>query len=250
MVAQTQVVVVDDDVFKREGMSQRLSATGEIVVVDAVDQDTAAQWPRERWEWLDTVVVDVLDDRALGERGTDLYSGINVIERVQRLPVRCVAITPTCAHPLVQLRLMQATPDFLYHRWQLASPDDLREAVRFPDRTHKVKPPDRTVLERLGAARFLANDAVRTYLGSALYPHLRADISLDQLKRLGAPRRKVDDFKSAIVKHGYVSHLDADHGKNAPRRGEARWPEVRDLVLALLGRRDAPPTEFDLPWWW
>lgn len=241
-------MIVDDDVFKRDGMSQRLSATDEIVVVDAVDQDTAAKWPQERWKSLDAVVVDVLDDRALGERGTDLYSGINVIERVRRLPVRCIAITPTCAHPLVQLRLSQATPDFLYHRWQFASAEDLHEAVRFPDRDHKVRSPNPQILKPLGAVGLLANDAVRTYLGSVLYAHLRADITLSQLNKLGVSRRKIDAFRSAIVDHGYAPYFDALDIRST-YEADARWPEVRDLMLALLGRRDVPPTEHDQPWW-
>ena len=143
MADQLRVVIVDDDGWKRTGMASQLHATDLVDVVDAVDQDTAASWVVDRWTEIDAVLIDIFDDRAPGELGTDLYSGINVVERVYRLPVRCIAVTPSCAHPLVQLRLQQAHPDFCFHRFQLATLEALTEAVRFPGREQRL-PVNRT----------------------------------------------------------------------------------------------------------
>lgn len=250
-MAQLTVIVVDDDEWKRAGMVERLDATAEVDVVDAVDQDTAAKWTPDGWKDIDAVLVDVLDDRAPGEIGTDLYSGISVVERVARLPVRSVAVTPNCAHPLVHLRLHQAHPDFVYHRWQVATLEMLAEALRYPKGDHRLPEPDRNEIRMFGARKLLANDAVRTYVGSALYGKLQADVGLKELSRLGVSRRKVDSFKGQIVDHGFIY---SDTLSNLERKGRKvyeppRWPAIRDLMLTLLGRLDSPPTEFDKPWW-
>ena len=111
-------------------MGHRLASSPEIEVVDTIDQDTAAAQPLSAWESIDAVLVDVCDDRALGEVGTDVYSGISVVERVYRIRnLRCIAITPVCANPLVRLRLQHARPDYSYHRFELNSLDALLEAV-------------------------------------------------------------------------------------------------------------------------
>lgn len=218
---------------------------------DAIDQDTAASKPIDYWKGVDAVLVDIFDDHAPGEVGTDLYSGINVIERVARLPVRSIAVTPSCSHPLVQLRLHQAHPDFCYHRYQVASIDELTEALRFPDKHHRLPDPDPAEIMSMGARTLLANDAVRAYVGSSLYGRLTSDTGLKELKAAGVSRRTVGRFKDAIVRHGYksweaqpVAALDDDGAVGPPR-----WPAVRDLVLTLLGRLDAPWSEFDRPWW-
>jgi hypothetical protein len=255
VTAELQVVVVDDDIWKRDAMALRLDATKEITVVEAIDQDSAASWVRTRWEDIDAVLVDVFDDRAPGEAGTDLYSGITVIERVARLPVRSVAVTPTCAHPLVQLRLHQAQPDFVYHRWQVADLAELTAALRFPDRSHRLAEPSRAELGTMGASRLLANDAVRAYTRSPLYGLVQARSSLKQLERLGISRRMLDRFKAQIVDCGFVGAVAPESAtrdqENQPvgAAADARWPDIRDLTLKLIGRMDAPLTEFDRPWW-
>src|SRR5438045_2488613 len=104
--------------MKRGGICDRLDAR-HIEVIGATDQVTAATWPRESWRDVDAVLVDIFDDSAVGEIGTDVYSGIGVVERTRDLPVRCIAVTPNCAHPLVQLRLHHAKPDYCYHRFQV-----------------------------------------------------------------------------------------------------------------------------------
>lgn len=249
-MAELRVIVVDDDEWKRSAMAERLDATTEVDVVDAVDQDAAANWTSDGWKDIDAVLVDVLDDRAPGEVGTDLYSGITVLERVARLPIRSIAVTPSCAHPLVQLRLHQAHPDFVYHRWQVATLESLAEALRYPEREHRLPEPDKGQIKRLGGRKLLANDAVRTYASSPLHGKLKANIGLKELDRLGVSRRKVDRFKLRVAGHGFVyADTLSDEDRAREVNEVPRWPIIRDLMLTLLGRLDAPPTEFDKPWW-
>ena len=246
MASEHTVVIVDDDEWKRSGMRQRLDATAEIAVVEAVDEKTAASWPLDSWSEIDTVLVDIFDDRATGEVGTDLYSGISVVERVRRLPVRCIVVTPSCAHPLVQLRLHQAEPDFCYHRFQLAELGALSEALRYPARDHRLPAPDVDAIKSFGARKLLANDVVRTYCKSPLHGKLQSDSGHKALKSEGVSRRAVDRFKDEVVGHGF-DHTEADPPGAFDE--PPRWPVVRSLVLRLLGRLDAPWSEFDRPWW-
>ena len=251
MAGELKIVIVDDDEWKREGMATRLDATEEVVVVASVDHDEAALWPRERWRDIWAVVVDVYDDRAAGEIGTDLYSGINVVERVRDLPVHSLAVTPHCAHPLVRLRLQQAKPDYCYHRFQLASLDELREAVRYPDREHRLPDLDPVDVKRLGARNLKTNDLVRTFVASPLHGKLQSTSGLKQLDRLDISRRDVNRLRRQAVLHGY-HHFDTLTGD---RQDEylpddvPRWPIIRELMLHLLGRMDGPWSEYDKPWW-
>lgn len=235
--SEFRVVIVDDDEFKRAGIRARLDATPEVAVVADVDQDIAASWPEDRWSDVDAVLVDIFDDRGVGERGTDLYSGIKVVDRVRPIKnLRCIAVTTSCAHPLVQLRLHQAGPDYCYHRFQLMDLEAVMEAVRFPERGRRLPPPDSSTIKSLGAWNLKANDVVRTYERSPLYPKLDAQAGIKELKAVGVERRAIDQFKQQIVGHGF-NHLEA-----------VRWPAVRTLVLRLLGRQDGPWSEHDKPW--
>ena len=251
MAGELKVVIVDDDEWKRVGMAARLDATKEVDVVASVDHDSAALRPREQWNDIWAVVVDVYDDRAAGEIGTDLYSGINVVERVRDLPVNSLAVTPHCAHPLVRLRLQQAKPDYCYHRFQLASLDELREAVRYPDRKHRLPDLDPDDVRKLGARRMKANDLVRSFVDSPLHGKLLASSGLKELAREGVQRRTINRFRQQAVDCGY-HHFDTLTGE---RRDEylpdeiPRWPVIRDLMLHLLGRIDGPWSEYDKPWW-
>lgn len=251
MASDLQVVVVDDDAWKRDGMCSRLAAFDRITVADAVDQDSAAAWTSDRWVDVDVVMVDVFDDRAPGEMGTDLYSGIRVVERVRRLPVRCVAVTPSCAHPLVQLRLRQAAPDYCYHRYQISTLDELVEAIHYPARDRQVPELTRADLRDLGAERLLANDVVATFEASELHGRLHAQAGIKELAALGVSRHTIRRFRQEVVALGY-RHIDTLSGSAQDEyRAEdtPRWPVVRELTLKLLGRLDGPWSEFDRPWW-
>lgn len=247
---ELKVVIVDDDQWKRAGMRQRLDATPEVIVVDDVDQDSAAAWPLDKWTEIDAVLVDVFDDQGVGEVGTDIYSGIKVVERVRPIRgLRCIAVTPSCPHPLVQLRLHQAQPDFCYHRYELANLHMLTEAVRFPERNHRLPAPDAAIINGLGARNLRANDVVRAFEASALHGRIYEAVGHKVLNRgFGVSRRAVDRFKKQVVDCGF-NHLEVLSLDGHAYDESPRWPAVRTLVLRLLGRKDAPWSEHDKPWW-
>jgi hypothetical protein len=246
-----KVVIVDDDEFKRAGMAHRLASSPEINVVDTVDQDTAAAQPLSTWESIDAVIVDVCDDRALGEVGTDVYSGVNAVERVSSIRnLRCIAITPVCANPLVRLRLQHARPDYSYHRFQLNDLDALLEAIRYPDKSHRLPELPPQDVKRLGGSNFAPNKMVRSFVASPLHGHLQATSGHKELKAVGIERSAIDAYCTEVELAGY-NHIDT---LPRSRRKDLlyispRWPVVRSLTLKLLGRQDAPPTEHDKPWW-
>lgn len=246
-----RVVIVDDDVFKREGMANRLRSADDIDVAATVDQDVAAAWKPHEWRGVDVVLVDVCDDVALGQVGTDVYSGIKVVERVSMFEhLRCIAVTPVCAHPYVRLRLQHARPGYTYHRFQLNDEEELLRAVRLPDQRHLLQLLSEAEITELGGLGFRPNELVDAFVASPLHGHLRADSTHKQLKALGIPRSAIDAYCLRVIGAGF------EYGKTLPRnRGEGsqavepRWNAIRLLTMKLLGRKDAPPTEHDQPWW-
>lgn len=251
MSERLSLVIVEDEVWKREGMVANLAAHGGFEILAAVNHDEAFEWPRSRWSDIDVALVDVYDDHAPGEVGTDLYSGIRVVERMRDLPIRCVAITPSCAHPLVQLRLTQAAPDFCYHRYELRSLDVLATVLAWPDRARRPAAPDPHLLRRLGARELRANELVSAFETSPLHRVLRSTSGLKELSQQGVGRRAVNRSREIAVECGYLHFDTLDKESQAHYLVEElpRWPVIRDLILTLLGRLDAPWSEHDHPWW-
>lgn len=239
-VRALRVVVVDDDHWKRTAMAQELDSDPRIDVIDVIDQHQAVEWPLERWEGIDVAIVDVFDENAPAEIGTDVFSGISALDRLRDLPVRTFAITPHCQHPLIQLRIFQAEADWLYHRWEVNDPERLVSALIEPGVDHAPQRPTDEVLRLYGSRRLSANRAVTVYQRSPLSGLLRPGIGL---KSLYVPRRRVDRFRVEVAEVGF----DGTEGLSAvaPTRRAPRWPDVRDFLLTLLGRQSTPPTEVD-----
>lgn len=232
--------MVDDCHWKRTAMAQELDADPRIGVVHVVDQDEAVHWPLERWEGVDVAIVDVFDEYAPAEVGTDVFSGISALDRLRDLPVRTFAITPHCQHPLIQLRIHQAKADWLYHRWEVNDPERLVAALLDPQEDHVPQRPTDAVLRGYGARRAYANRAVRLYKSSALSGLLRPGIGI---KSLYLPRRTVDAFRVDVAGTGFDGTEELSTATRTHRA--PRWPDVRDFLLTLLGRRSTPSTEVD-----
>lgn len=238
-VARKRVVVIDDDHWKRTAMADELRRNSDIEVVAVADQDLAVLWPVEQWAEVDLAIVDVFDENAPAEIGTDVFSGIAVLDALRDLPVKTLAITPHCQHPLVQLRIHQANADWLYHRWEVNGPDQLAAAVLEPADDHAPQRPEDQVLRDLGARRARVNGSVTVYLRSRLAGRLRPNIEATEI----GTRREVESFRREIDETGFEA---TEHLSTATRNYVApRWPDVRDFVLTLLGRRATPPTETD-----
>lgn len=234
------MVVVDDDHWKRTAMAEELQRNSDIEVVAAIDQDQVLLWPVSSWDDVDLAIVDVFDENAPAEVGTDVFSGIAALDQLRDLPVRTLAITPHCQHPLIQLRIHQSKADWLYHRWEVNDPDLLASAVLDPEDDHAPQRPDLEVLRLHGARRAQANRAVALYLRSPLSGLIRPRVELEEV---GLSRHVVRRFRVSIAGAGFegTEHLtDATRVHKAPR-----WPDVRDYLLTLLGRRSTPPTEVD-----
>lgn len=234
------MVVIDDDYWKRTAMADELRRNPDIEVVAVADQDLAVLWPAEQWSEVDLAVVDVFDENAPSEVGTDVFSGIAVLEALRDLPVKTLAITPHCQHPLIQLRIQQAGTDWLYHRWEVNAPDQLAAVVAEPADDHRPQRPSDEILMEHGARRLHAGRAVDVFLRSRLVGRIRPDIGVDET---GLSRRSVGTFRKRIAGTGFDG---TENLSTATRNYTApRWPDVRDFVLTLLGRRSTPSTETD-----
>jgi len=222
-------------------MAAQLEARPEIDVVCQLDQDKALAWPIENWSTVDVAVVDVLDEFAPAEMGTDLYSGIMTLQRIRELAVRTVAIVPHPGNALMALRIHESGADGVYHRWELNDLDQLVRAIADPDPARAPARPDQAELAAFGArVSAKVNEAVGHYEGSLVYGLVAPDIGQ---KSLAVPRRVLDRFRGQIAATGF----DGTETRSlAGRRVLApRWPDVRDYLLRLLGRKDVKHTEHD-----
>lgn len=239
-VGTLRVVVIDDDHWKRTAMAQELDADPRIGVVGIIDQDEAILWPRERWNDVDVAIVDVFDENAPSEIGTDVFSGISALDRLRDLPVRTFAITPHCQHPLIQLRIHQAQADWLYHRWEVNDPDRLVSALLDPRPDHVPQRPKDSVLRQYGSQRAHTNRAITLYQRSALSGLLRPRIGI---KSLHLPRSKIERLRVEVARSGFDGTEELSTANRIHRA--PRWPDVRDYLLTLLGRQSTPSTETD-----
>lgn len=246
-VSTLRVAVVDDDQWKRAAIAQELEANQRVSVEAVIDQDEVLRWPEERWSSIDLAIVDIFDELAPGEIGTDIFSGIAALDRLRTLQTKTFAITPHCQHPLIQLRISQAAPDWLYHRWEVNDPERLIQAILNPTDDHVLLRPGNGILEPHGVVSLhtgrlaRTNDAIRIYEQSAIRGFLWHDVELDDLP---IDRGEVEQFRIAIAGSGFVGTeartSTIDRSVRAPR-----WPDVRDYLLTLLGRRKTPATEMD-----
>lgn len=223
-------------------MAKELTADSRFDVIAAIDQDEAVNWHLDRWAGLDLVIVDIFDELAPGEVGTDVYSGIAALDRLRHVDVKTLAIAPHCQHPLIQLRIHQAGANWLYHRWEVNDPQSLVAAILDPSDDHVPQRPDDALLMAHGAHRARANEAVSVYGRSRLFGRLRPGIGI---KSLGFdPRSRIPgNFRRSIARTGFEGTkplVTESTSLKAPR-----WELTRDYVLTLLGRRLTPASELD-----
>ncbi|MGH1489510.1 MAG: hypothetical protein ACRBK7_08985 [Acidimicrobiales bacterium] len=182
------------------------------------------------WSPFDVIVVDVLDEvKQAKEVGTDVYSGVSLIESMRRHQVRAtiVAITPTRTDPLLWERLVRSGADYVYERVDFQQSTDLVEAVMRPhDRFRPVSYP-KWLLSQQGLGEGAdPNRAVAIFKDSPLYGRVREGVTLESI----GPRREVRRLKEGIISTGFVG--------TGPR---PRWNEVRDYLLKLTGRLPVEP---------
>ena len=243
---QKRVVVIDDNTYAREGLRRVLDAHEDIEVVHAMSHDDATEWSDEQFGEFDCAVVEVIDELARNEAGTDLFSGIDALERLRRLPVTTYAVTPHRHHPIVEQRIYQSGADFIYRQFEINDAEWFVSQLISPDDAHRVRPVPSTELQKFGAERSRTNDAVDALEDSPLHGLLTASVSHSGLRRAGLPRRTLDDFVETIRRTGLSTPVGRRMTFDGSER-KPRFPEVKLYLLTLLGRVPETPTNVDEP---
>lgn len=225
-----RVAVFDDDLLTRAGARHVLRRDPGVTAVLIRSLRTGLAMPDDELVGYDCVVVDVHDQtRELSEVGTDVYAGIELIERLRAAGSRAsvVAITPTRTNPLLTERLIRCGVDFVYERWDFQEPADLLRAVfdpleRFRPRSHPT-----WVLNEEGIGLWAdPNLAMARYKASPLYGRVRPGLTQAAI----GPRRAVTSLRDEVIATGFVG--------TGP---QPRWNEVRDYLLKLAGRLPVLP---------
>jgi hypothetical protein len=226
---ELRIAVIDDDFWKREHMAQELDSSPHIAVVHALDQDTAVKWSLAQWDAIDIAIVDVVDEMAPGEVGTDMFSGIQALEKLKSIDVKTLAITPHRHHPVVELRIYQADVNWVYRRFEVNDLDRLVNVLLAPSLDHRPVRPSDEDLVRFGAQLALPNNSVRVFEQSEFHGILAEDSGR---KELGTTYRKLERFRIAIARTGFKGT------EYRTSNGGPRWPDVRAYLLRALGRKD------------
>lgn len=235
MARRRQIAVVDDDLFLRTGATSVFREHPALAEPSVHTLESALGFGADYWGRFDTLVIDVHDrHKEVREEGTDVYSGVSIIQSVRRrgIGVQIVAITPTRSNPLLAERLNRSGADYVRERHDFRFKADLVEAVVNPDERHRpVSHPKRVLLEEglgLGAN---PNRAVEIFQASPLYGRVRPGIT----QAATGSRRAALRLRDEIAASGFIGSGQAP-----------RWNEVRDYLLKLTGRLPVesrqPPT--------
>lgn len=237
-MGELRVVVIDDNEYERCGLAQRLDEQDEIAVVRQLSQDEAATKPDDWFGEFDVALVEVVDEFARGEIGTDLYSGITALGRLRPLAVRTIALAPSHMHPLVEQRLFEVGTNFMYRRHEVMDPEFLAAKLAHPDDDHAVHQVDRHTLDVYGARQAEIQEAVDAYERSAFNGHLHEDTKAYLLYKSVISRRALDKLMDRIRATRYV-------GTRSERAagGEVGFPSIKGHVLRIIGREGNPSSD-------
>ena len=229
-----RVALFDDDLLTRAGARAVLRAgTDRERAIDHVSVHSlwwGLELAPERLRSFDCVVVDVHDEtRARWEVGTDVYTGIEVVERLRSAgsEARVVGVTPTRPDPLLTERLIGCGVDEVRIRGDFQRSADLLDAVRGASPAHRpVRYPAWVLIEEGLVPEADVGRAMAAYKASPLYGRIRPDAT--QLA-IGSRRASVA-LRDRVIATGFV-------GSGA----RPRWNEVRDYLLKLAGRLPVQP---------
>lgn len=226
------VIIVDDDLLTRRGVFNLLGSHRSVGRRRANTLDEALAFDASFWCRFDVVVIDVHDQvKEAREVGTDVYSGVSIMESIRRwgLDLQIVAITPTRRDPLLSERLRRGGADFVHERVDFQRPSDVVDAVFHPSDRHRPVVHAPWVLLEEGLGRWAnPNRAVAAYKGSPLYGRVRPGVTQAAI----GPRRAALKLRDDIIATGFIG-----------RGHSARWNEVRDYLLKLTGRLPVAPRD-------
>ena len=226
------VIIVDDDLLTRRGVLNVLGDHRSVGRRQASTLDEALAFDASFWRRFDVVVIDVHDQvKEAREVGTDVYSGVSIMESIRRwgLDLRIVAITPTRRDPLLSERLRRGGADFVHERVDFQRPSDVVDAAFHPSDRHRpaIHAPWVLLEEGLGHCAD-PNRAVAVYKASPLYGRVRPGVTQAAI----GPRRAALKLRDDIIGTGFIG-----------RGHRARWNEVRDYLLKLTGRLPVAPRD-------
>ena len=220
-----RVAVFDDDLLTRAGARQVLRRHPGITAARVQSLTVGLAMDGAELADHDCVVVDVHDQsRERREVGTDVYAGIELVERLRATGsrARVVVITPTRANPLLTERLIGCGVDYVYERWDFQEPGDLLRAVLQPiERFRPLRHPSWVLTEEGLGLWADPNLAMAYYKASPLYGRIRPGVTQPAI----GSRRAATSLRDQVIATGFVGA--------GPR---PRWNEVRDYLLKLAGR--------------
>lgn len=220
-----RVAVFDDDLLTRAGAREVLRMHPGITVARVRSLNAGLAMADGELADHDCVVVDVHDQaRERREVGTDVYAGIELIERLRATGsgARVVAITTTRADPLLTERLIGCGVDYVHERWDFQEPADLLRAILRPLERYRPRRHPAWVLTEEGLGLWAdPNLAMAYYKASPLYGRVRPGVTQPAI----GSRRAVTSLRDQVIATGFVGI--------GPR---PRWNEVRDYLLKLAGR--------------
>ncbi len=225
-----RVVLFDDDLLARAGAREVLGAEPAIEEIEAFSLRQGLELPQRHLASFDCALVDLYDRyRERSEVGTDVYTGLEIIERIRAAggSVRVAAITPSLGDPLLCERLVGWRVEQVHERWEFRRSDDLVSAILRPGSDHRPirHPPWVLIEEGLGWGAD-PNQAMARYKASPLYGRVRPDATQATL----GSRRAAVALRDQVIATGFVGA--------GPR---PRWNEVRDYLLRLAGRLPVTP---------
>jgi len=232
-----RVVVIDDNPFERHGLVALLQEQDGVEVVANLSQDKAVAAGDDEFGEIDVAFVEVVDEDAQCEVGTDLYSGISAIERLSPLAVATIAMVPNSLHPLVHQWLFEAGTDFAYHRHEVMDPERLARALVAPDEAHRVRPVDSAVLDSYGAKTARLQEAVRVLEASGFHGFLSDDVDASDLYAQDIVQR--NDTRKFVKG---ITAIDFD-GEPEVRSADVKvgFPQVKKFVVSIIGVRHKIP---------
>ena len=220
-----RVAVIHDDVLTRFGAKVVFDGDPSFSRSSTFSFEQAVALPRDRWRDFDRIVVDVHNRiRERREVGTDIYTGVELIESLRRAGVtaRMIAITPTRANPLLTERLVHSGVHFVYERSDFEDANDLIRAVLAPCESARPKSHHPMVLLQEGVGRRSnPNRAMDVFKTSPLYGQVRSDLT----QQATGSRRAATRLRDEVIATGFVGSGQ-----------DPRWNEVRDYLLKLAGR--------------
>lgn len=227
MQRDMNIAVIDDDLLTQRGAMAVFESDPGFSRSVALTLEEALGKHRSYWQRFDRIFVDVYDKaREMREPGTDVYTGVAVIEAIQRsgFAALIVAMTPTKANPLLAERLKYSGVHYVYERWDFQCVEDLIDAVRNPCDLARPKSHSARVLLEEGLGRWSnPNRAVEVFKASPLYGKVLPNMTQTAI----GSRRAAMRLRDEVAATGFVGTGQSP-----------RWNEVRDYLLKLTGRID------------